>query len=85
MCSAFEASHAGVELMYRQKGGTLPAEPQAAGMIWYRAHDLAAGCCAYHIYSDDVNAIIPIVCAISYVSYDSQIEGAAEEVLAPKQ
>jgi hypothetical protein len=56
-------------------------------MVGYRSHDLAAGCCHYHIYPDDVNAIIPIMCAISYVSYDFQIDpwGAAEDVSTPKQ
>jgi hypothetical protein len=39
----------------------------------------------YHIYPDDVIAIIPIMCAISYISCDSQVGGAVEEVSAPKQ
>ena len=43
---------------------------------------------SYHIYSnDDVNAIMPVMCAISYVSYDYQVvsRGAAEGVSASKQ
>jgi hypothetical protein len=65
MCFTLKSSHAGVELTDRQKGGTLPAEPQAVGVIWYRSHDLAAWWLGFIIYTrNDLNAIIPMMCAI---------------------